>query len=197
MQAHPTQQVSKCEEIAVLVAVIEVATQKRLPTRSDCCLPVIGDAVVHCLCDRIVCHYCTTIMTCTIILAPSVVGGHDKSNTIGCRSQTTDGETMVGSTGPCTNTTALHATMLHLSIPHRYTEALALVPVTDINTQRILLSNRSAAGLQANRCQDALVDADGVIVLAPKWDKGYWRRAKALAALRRCVDKTNIDATGI
>eukprot|EP00877_Chromochloris_zofingiensis_P003682 jgi/Chrzof1/13314/Cz07g28180.t1 len=67
----------------------------------------------------------------------------------------------------------------------RYTEALALVPVTDINTQRILLSNRSAAGLQANRCQDALVDADGVIVLAPKWDKGYWRRAKALAALRR------------
>ena len=71
-----------------------------------------------------------------------------------------------------------------------YTDAIKVLKSAkgkraNYNEGHILYSNRSLARAKLDKYDDALVDADECIKLAPKWAKGYVRRATALASLGR------------
>jgi hypothetical protein len=53
--------------------------------------------------------------------------------------------------------------------------------------RRALLSNRSRAYGSAGRHQQALEDALELVRCAPGWSKAWWRLARALQGLGRCV----------
>jgi len=64
-----------------------------------------------------------------------------------------------------------------------FTQALALTGGTT-DGRAILLSNRCAALLTVQSYDEALVDADECVQLAPKWPKGWARRGAALFGQR-------------
>ena len=50
---------------------------------------------------------------------------------------------------------------------------------------RALHSNRALAFTKLGRFQEALLEADAAVGVAPLWDKAHWRRGCALEGLRR------------
>ena len=64
----------------------------------------------------------------------------------------------------------------------RYTEAIATT--TDQAGLHLLYGNRSLAHCKIQRYAAALQDGEAAASLAPKWDKGHWRKATALMGLR-------------
>eukprot|EP00164_Ancoracysta_twista_P006057 GFYU01008357.1.p1 GENE.GFYU01008357.1~~GFYU01008357.1.p1 ORF type:complete len:207 (+),score=56.56 GFYU01008357.1:38-658(+) len=61
-----------------------------------------------------------------------------------------------------------------------YTQALEFAE----NDPR-MLSNRSASYAGAGKYEEALADAEQCVTVASDWVKGYWRKGKALLALKR------------
>jgi tetratricopeptide (TPR) repeat protein len=68
----------------------------------------------------------------------------------------------------------------------RYSEAINLQPGKE--GLPALYSNRSLAYFKAQRYGEALADAEAASSLAPAWHKAHWRRAAALAALKRAPE---------
>ena len=85
-----------------------------------------------------------------------------------------------------------------------YSEALALLPADDAvlasactTLRSVLLSNRAAAylgRLDAGDAARAEADAARCTRVRPRWWKGYWRRARALAALKRLPEAQDVLA---
>lgn len=63
-----------------------------------------------------------------------------------------------------------------------YTEALAIPGVKDAH---LIHSNRSVAYYYQNKFKEALEDAQKCVDLEPTWQKGYFRKAKALHAMEK------------
>ncbi|KEI39172.1 uncharacterized protein L969DRAFT_428530 [Mixia osmundae IAM 14324] len=61
----------------------------------------------------------------------------------------------------------------------------------------VALSNRSAAYLNAGQNVEALADAETVIKLKRNWDKGHFRKAKALVAFGRLFDARDALLLGL
>ena len=66
---------------------------------------------------------------------------------------------------------------------NRYTEALELGP--EKGCVHKLYANRSLAHLKAQRCTEALRDAELTVAAAPLWPKAHWRQGAALRELKR------------
>lgn len=76
-----------------------------------------------------------------------------------------------------------------------YTKALEILNQKDLydgNEPKeilgVIYSNRSASYLLLNENEKALSDAENAIKYKPTWDKGYYRKTKALLALNRKKD---------
>jgi glyoxylase-like metal-dependent hydrolase (beta-lactamase superfamily II) len=67
----------------------------------------------------------------------------------------------------------------------------------DKDTKSLLLSNRSAAHLNAKQPELALADAEQVIILRPEWSKGFFRKADALFALDRLEEALEAYQTSV
>ena len=70
---------------------------------------------------------------------------------------------------------------------HFYSQALELDA-----RNHVLYSNRAAAHMLVNGFKDALIDAQRCINLAPKFAKGYSRKANALKGLQRWGDARQV-----
>lgn len=77
---------------------------------------------------------------------------------------------------------AAYRTLL-ITINCRYAKAIDLSPDTPV--LRALHSNRALAFTKLGRFQEALLEADAAVGVAPLWDKAHWRRGCALEGLRR------------
>jgi tetratricopeptide (TPR) repeat protein len=71
----------------------------------------------------------------------------------------------------------------------KYTEAIEALHLAsdypDTRQLQVLLSNRSAAHLQAGAMEPALVDAFEAVKLDPSWPKAHFRKVTALRASKR------------
>jgi tetratricopeptide (TPR) repeat protein len=73
-----------------------------------------------------------------------------------------------------------------------YTKALDCDP-----NSAVVLSNRSASFMKAQKYEDALADAEKCVEANPSWAKGYFRKGNALAKLRRVNEAERVFKEGL